>query len=176
MIEDVARLGYLDGVVFDATYGEGTFWREWKPDMLVTNDLYKPADHHCDFRQMPFEDDAFDVVVFDPDYKLTGTPASGNKDFIYGTDRAKRWQERMGDIVCGAVECARVARSCLLVKCMDQVVSGRMVWQTDEITRAVSGVKIDRFDLLNAPQPQPPGRRQVHARANYSTLLVFDVG
>ena len=29
MIEDVARLGYLDGSVLDVTYGLGTFWKNW---------------------------------------------------------------------------------------------------------------------------------------------------
>jgi hypothetical protein len=176
MIADVARLGYLCGTVLDATYGEGKFWTEFRPPWMLTNDSRKSADFSDDYRDMRWADRSFDSVVFDPDYKLTGTPSSVEKDARYGTDEPKRWQDRMSDIELGAAECWRITRKYLLVKCMDQVVSGKMVWQTDRITRVVErygGRKKDRFDFLNTPQPQPEGRKQVHARRCYSTLLVF---
>lgn len=63
----------------------------------------------------------------------------------------------------------------LIVKCQDQVVSGKVVWQTDIVTYAAGQVgmkKVDRLDFLTDPRPQPH-TRQILARRNYSTLLVF---
>lgn len=170
MIADVAQLpGYFEpekGVawtVLDATYGTaGGFWKVYRPANLVTNDLHAPADHHWDFRAMPVEDGAYDVVVFDPDYKLNGTPATGEQDARYGTDENLSRDERMTKIRLGAVECFRACRRRLFVKCMDQVEGGRMRWQTDMVTRAVEelgGRKIDRFDIPTAGRPQPKDRK-----------------
>lgn len=176
LMAKVAELGYLDGAVFDATYGEGVFWKRWKPETLVTNDQFSSADICADFRKLPFADNTFDSVVFDPPYKLSGTPMLGQFDTRYGTDVAMPWQERMRLILSGAAECFRVTKGFLLVKCQDQVCSGEVRWQTDEVwavIRLAGGVKVDRFDFLKKGQPQPKDRRQVHARRNASQLLVF---
>lgn len=179
LIKDVAVLGYLDGTVLDATYGEGKFWTKFKSPQLFTNDLYKPADYSDDYTNLHFLDNTFDTVVFDPDYKMTGTPSSPAMDYAYGTDKPMRYQDRLANIEKGAAECFRVCKRFTLVKCMDQVVSGNVVWQTDMITRTIEnlgGRKVDRFDMVTSGRPQPEGRRQVHARRNTSTLLVFEKG
>jgi len=174
LIADCARLGYLDGRVLDATYGpHGGFWKVWTPAVLVTNDLYAPADTAADFRALPFRDQSFDAVVFDPPYKLSGTPSLGQFDTRYGIDRVLTLAEKIALILDGAAECWRVARRYLLVKCQDQVVCGRVRWQTDEITERLAGLgarKADRFDFVYTPRKQ---RSQVHARRNTSQLLVF---
>ena len=187
LIADVARLGYLDGTVLDVTYGEGAFWRVYSPPGLITNDLHKanPNELHDDYRALSFEDNAVDAVVFDPPYKLNGTPAMGAMDDRYGTGRRTTRAEVLDDIVAGALEGLRVTRRYLLVKCQDQVEGGRVRWQTDVVTEALTHVclerpvaarKVDRFDLVTHPRPQPGGRRQLTARRNHSTLLVFEKG
>jgi len=179
LIADVARLGYLDGSVLDVTYGLGTFWREWQPTNLVGTDLdpaKSPRGCSADVRFLPFVAGSFDAVVFDPPYKLNGTPTA-TLDGRYGVDVPATWQERHELIRSGITECLRVTRRYLLVKCMDQVCSGAKRWQTMEFTRHAEdhGARlVDRFDLLVTPRPQPAGRRQVHAQGNYSTLLVFE--
>lgn len=160
LISHVARLGYLDGHVLDATYGEGTFWKDFKPDFLVTNDLYKPADNAWDFLDLPCRDGAFDSVVYDPDYKLNGTPALAEMDARYGVgeDMVNR-TKRLDKMSVGAIECYRVCRRFLLVKCMDMVEGGKNRWQTDIVTRAiedVGGEKVARFLLHYVPMQQPP--------------------
>ena len=53
--------------------------------------------------------------------------------------------------------------------------SGKIRWQTLEFIEHTLSLRlrlIDRFDFLSY-RPQPLGRRQVHARRNSSTLLVF---
>lgn len=177
MIADVARLGYLNGRVLDPTYGEGNFWSEFRPADLTACDLdprKSPIGYPVDFRNMPWPSRHFNAVMFDPPYKLNGTP-DPELDERYGVHIPTRWQDRMDLILDGVVECCRVAADYALVKCQDQVCSGQVRWQTDDITavaRACGMRKVDRLDLLSY-RPQPKGRSQKHARRNSSTLLVF---
>lgn len=177
MIVDCVRLGYLksDWFTLDPTYGLGNFWTLWKPnpDKFIYDDKYTLDGH--DFRNLPWEDGTFDAVVFDPPYKLNGTPSPEEKR--YGVEVPTRWQDRLLLMVQGLRECSRVLKpkGYLLVKCMDQVVSGKVVWQTDVMTRQATLdrlTKVDRLDFLTDPRPQPH-TRQLHARRNYSSLLVF---
>jgi hypothetical protein len=163
LIAHVARLGYLDGSVLDATYGLGTFWKDFKPETLVTNDLYKPADKAWDFLDLPCRGGEYDTVVYDPDYKLNGTPALEEMDARYGVDGDMvNREKRLDKMTVGAIECYRVARKFLLVKCMDMVEGGKIRWQSDLVTRAVEdvgGEKVARFMLHYVPMPQPPSWR-----------------
>lgn len=177
LIADVANLGYLDGpVVLDATYGRGTFWSHWKPDALVVHDLRVDG---VDFRNLPEATGTVDAVVLDPPYKLNGTP-DVSVDERYGTDAYTDWRDRMALIFEGITEATRVLRSdgYLLLKCQDQVCSGHVRWQTVEFTNHARWLGLGLVDsfLMLGGRPQPPGRRQVHARRNYSTLLVFQKG
>lgn len=185
LIADLARLGYLraEERVLDVTYGYGVWWSEWRPPRLTAHDAdpEKAPDGPLDFRSLPYPRGMFDVVAFDPPYKLNGTPdpTPGGTDERFGVDEAATVAERMALIFDGLTEAARVAkrRGLLLVKCQDQVVSGAVRWQTDEITAHADDLgfdKVDRFDLLGGGRPQPSGRRQVHAHGRPSTLLVFE--
>jgi SAM-dependent methyltransferase len=182
LIVAVRDLGYLsdDMVILDPTYGLGVFWREWRPVSLYGSDI-DPAkcldEEAADFTDLPWADGSFDAVVFDPPYKLNGTPTE-EVDGRYGVHVPATWQERMDLCYRGIDECFRVLKpgGYLLVKAMDQVVSGKKVWQTIEFANraTVNGHRlVDQLHMLTSPRPQPPGRRQVHSRGNYSTLLVF---
>ncbi len=177
MIADCARLGYLRShwLTLDPTYGLGNFWTIWQPTHLVAGDLFTKADMRIDFTALPFRNQRFNAVVYDPPYKLNGTPSAA--DIAYGVNVPTRWQDRIKLIIAGAIDCARVVKcdGYLLIKCQDQVVSGRKVWQTDIISRSMANcgmTKVDRLDFLTNPRPQPH-TRQLHARQNYSTMLVF---
>jgi len=208
LIADVARLpGYLEPErgdpwsVLDVTYGvAGGFWKRYRPATLVTNDLATEAemgsrvvpvetDHHWSYLAIPLDANSFDVVVFDPPYKLNGTPALGEQDVRFGTTKRTSRDEVLTDMRLGAIECYRVARRRLFVKCMDQVEGGEMRWQTDLITRAIEdrclcghdrethvtgvcedalacgcrgftgGRKMDRFDIPLAGREQPKDRK-----------------
>ena len=180
--DGVVPLGYLASwmKVLDPTYGQGRFWTLWRPERLITCDIdpsKSPIGYALDFTAMPFDDSIFDAVVFDPPYKLNGTGGSVTSDEAYGVADRTSWQDRHSLIKLGIAECQRVCAPSgyVLVKCMDQVCSGHVRWQTDEFSAHAQSLglrKVDRFDLLSS-RPQPPGRRQIHARRNYSTLLVF---
>ncbi|MBA3654562.1 MAG: hypothetical protein H0W70_10255 [Actinobacteria bacterium] len=182
LIAACARLGYLKGQLrtLDATYGKGTFWKQWRPDALVTNDIdpESDSDWHADFRVLPFAAGWFDAVVLDPPYKLNGTPTEA-VDRRYGVDVVASRRDRMQLIRDGITECARVlGGGYLLLKCQDQVNGGKVRWQTIDFTehaeRCGLGL-VDRLDILSY-RPQPEGRRQVHARRGSSSLLVFKRG
>jgi len=176
LIADVQKLGFLNGKVLDATYGLGRFWSKTEGVDLTTNDLYTEADHHYDFTTFPDEwASSFDSVVFDPPYKLNGTPTDNSSDKDYGVHKAATIQERLGLMIDGSKECLRLVKKggFLLVKCQDQVSSGRMHFQSDILTNAIDARKVVQMHLLTNPRPQPKGRRQIHPRSNFSTLMIF---
>jgi hypothetical protein len=176
LIAQVAELGYITGLVLDSTYGEaGGFWSVWRPADLVAHDLKVDG---VDFLDLPYSPGKFDTIVFDPPYKLNGTPAEAGFDTRYGVDKYQRWQNRIQLMVDGvtALDPFLKPGGHLLVKCMDQVCSGKVRWQTVILTNHTVGLGYeleDRFDLLGHARKQPAGRRQVHARGRGSTLLVF---
>lgn len=180
LIADVASLHFEpDDAVFDMTYGRGTWWTQYQPTTLVTNDIVPGrADHAFDFREVwaAFGNDWVDVVAYDPPYKLSGTPALGDFDDRYGIDVPARWQDRMQLIIDGLDSAFRFRPRLVLAKCQDQVCSGQVRWQTIELTNHATAQGwrlVDRFDMTGTSRPQPAGRRQVHARGRPSTLLVF---
>lgn len=173
LISDCHKLGYISGRVLDPTYGLGNFYNVYRPDNLITGDLFTPADLKLDFTRLPFPDRSFDTVIFDPPYKLNGTPT----DFVdtrYGVGKYSRWQDRMALMIRGQIECARVVKKGghLLTKCMDQVVSGKVRFQSDIMTNVTGLEKVDELLFLTNPREQPHSR-QMHSRRNYSHLLVF---
>jgi hypothetical protein len=189
LMVDCRDLGYfrdLD-IVFDPTYGEGRFWKLWRPERLMCSDLYVQADmlphglvNPWDFTNFPLPDRTANVTVFDPPYKLNGTPEKGGpatSDKGYGVGgTAVRWQDRHELIRSGITECARVTERILMIKCMDQVCSGQVRWQTREFADLAESRGFSLIDMLHVQgyRKQPEGRRQLHARRDYSTLLVLE--
>jgi hypothetical protein len=175
MMVDVHRLGYLPGTVLDVTYGlAGGFWRHHTPESFIASDLSGVANLVADFTHLPFRDRAVTTVVLDAPYKLNGTPAV-ESDERYGVAQPVHWRDRLALIMRGTTEVCRVADELVLIKVQDQVVSNKIRWQTDLVTR-VAGVagfeKVDRFEL-SSYRPQPAGRGQNHTRADTSQLLIF---
>jgi SAM-dependent methyltransferase len=177
LIRDAASLGYLPGLTLDMTHGLGRWWTKFRPDRLIGCDLEpaKARDVVADFRLLPWRDETFDTVVFDPPYKLNGQPTVAI-DSPYGVHERATRDERHALMLDGFQEAKRVARrgGFVLVKCQDQVEGGKVRWQTDMMTVA-AGASFRKVDalLMSSYRAQPDGRSQKHARRNYSTLLVF---
>ena len=188
MVEDLARLGYLraDWRTIDPTYGRGNWWTRWRPDELTVHDLDLDLDDGdgVDFRDLPEVDGAYDAAVFDPPYVCVGgRTTTGLPDMHdrYGLTDAPRTPAGVQALIDdGLAEVARVVRhrGLVLVKCQDYITSGRLWPGTHHTTtRGLElGLRlVDRLEYLTSPRPQPSGRRQVHARRNLSTLLVWEV-
>ena len=181
LISDVAKLGYLDGAVLDLSYGHGNFWNEWSPERLVANDLdSNKGEHSWDVRHLvPCHwESAFQATVWDGPYRLSGARDLGSFDERYGTGRPATIKETMSLLRAG-LRFGLVTTETggyVLVKCQDQVSSGKKVWQTRMLANygeANGSRLVDQFHFVNNSRPQPHGRRQVHSRSNTSTLLVF---
>lgn len=179
LMAECAELGYLNGTVLDATYGLGAFWKRWQPDHLIRLDRFTKADLVADARRLPFRNYSIDSVVYDPPYKLNGTSTGFGPsalDARYGVASGYRSiAEKHALLLDGTVEALRVAKRFVLVKCADQIASGKynpqtfMVWE-----RAVShGATLVDLLYVVGGREQPPGTRQLHARRNHSALLVF---
>jgi len=76
--------------VADVTYGKGVFWRrvDTRKYQLFASDLNSESTpRECkggiDSRRLPYEDQSFDAVVFDPPYMHTpgGTAHNGHQNF-----------------------------------------------------------------------------------------------
>lgn len=183
LIAAAAELDYLrsEWRTLDPTFGLGVFWSIWRPDRLVAHDIdptKSPTGTSVDATNLPYEDRSFDAVVIDGPYKLNGTPTEA-VDSRYGVQVPARWQDRMALLGRMLAEGARVlGDGCLLFKCQDQVCSGKVRWQTHVFTAQAEGLGlglVDRLDMISY-RPQPDGTRQVTARRNTSSLLVFKRG
>lgn len=151
-IADLAALGYLneDQHTLDATYGKGRFWTKWRPHDLVTNDIdgNRGAQWCRDYRNLPELWGApprFDVVVFDPPFKLNGTGGSHPSDEAYGVATPYiSMAELFNGIRQGLDECTRVVKrgGLILYKCQDQVSGGKRRWTTKR-----TGWETPAFDL-----------------------------
>lgn len=182
LIADLAQLGYLPEPVVDVTYGLGRFWKQYRPLQFAACDLNPDCGVEiADFTKLPYADRSFSTVVFDPPYKLNGTPSQGGpatSDEDYGVGGDYRTPESRHQLMRdGLTDCARVATEFVIVKCMNQVVSGRVHWQVDMMTEhgQTNGLtKVDEL-FVYGYRVQPAGRRQEHAHRDYSTCLVFKV-
>lgn len=164
LIADCARLGYLTegGITWDGTWGEGTFWKAWRPMCLTATDMDPAVDAPhgvIDARRTQWPSGHFAHVVLDPPYKLNGTDqGEGHRYGVAATYRSVN--DVLALMKAMLTEGARVLApgGTLLYKCQDQVNAGAKVFQTDLVTvwAADAGLtKIDQFHYLaHRPQPQ----------------------
>jgi hypothetical protein len=180
-ILDLHVLGYLtnEDSVLDCTYGEGRFWKLWSPSRLTKTDLYPKFDdvESVDFTALTerFGANAFDVTVFDPPYKLNGTP-SGPMDDTYGVGIKAPVLHRLETIMVGTLQSWSVTKpgGYIIIKVQDQVVSGYPEWISMDVRNYLTGSArlVDMCQVINY-RPQPKGRKQVRFRRNTSQMMVF---
>lgn len=118
---------YLTGSVLDVTYGEGKWWDRFTPHPFTFHDLHKVDG--VDFRALPEADQSIDTVCFDPPYIISGGKSAAMPEFqdAYGIGghnlqmtNSEGGNVQLHDLIHGGIdECARVARTWLLVKCME---------------------------------------------------------
>ncbi len=173
LIADVALLGYIkqSDHVLDPTYGRGNWWTKFRPNNLVFHDI---AQDGIDFRKLPYNNETFNIVAYDPPYVSIGgrktTTIKGFHDRYGMTDAPTSPALLQALINDGLTEAKRVVqfRGLILVKCQD----GTYLTQRHAI-EDLSLIQVDRFEHIGKPRPQPPNRTQKHARRNLSTLFVF---
>ena len=158
--------------VLDVTYDRGVFWQNIDE---ATYHLERNVKKY-DFAEVPFNDQTFDVVVFDPPYRMSGTLTDHPTTQRYGNENQN--YKRVPLYYENAVrEAHRVLKmgGILIAKMQDQVVSGQIYFQTNQMMLWAKDFKrmVDEVHVVNNSRPQPPGRREVHIRRMHSTFQVW---
>jgi hypothetical protein len=185
LIANAAALYIRKGdIVADVTFGRGVFWQntDCRNFKLLASDLWPvdPIVTKADFRNLPYEDGSFDVVVMDPPYAhhaarhLTGR----RYDRLQHTKHMDH-AEIIQLFRDGMIEAKRVLRAGgrLFVKCKDEIQSGKQCRSDIEIwliaTKELDLTDLDRFTLHSKPVNQARWQTQKHARKTDSYLWVF---
>jgi hypothetical protein len=172
--------------VADTTYGKGVFWKRVPESAyrLLATDLQGGTDA----RNLPYDCQSIDCIVFDPPYMHTpgGSTHIGHQNYedYYRNNQTstttKKYHEAVLDLyLTAATEAYRVLRDegIYIVKCQDEVCANKQRLTHVEIINELSTsgfVTEDIFVVLRTNRPGV-GRvvRQLHARKNHSYFLVF---
>jgi len=182
LIKQVARLYATDPTlrIADVTYGKGAFWRK-TPQLDVTgSDLITVPERPYDFRDLPYEDNSFDIVVFDPPYLVWPGQHMSNDRYQNAQTTKGFYYSDIRDLYRdGMKEAQRVAGRQVWVKCKDTVSSGSQRWLHHHILTDAEAMGMTGRDLfiLDATSRLPTGgwTTQHHARKPHSYLWVLDV-
>jgi SAM-dependent methyltransferase len=172
------------GLILDATVNAGRFWAGSKRDVVgVDFDPRFRPDVLADNRLLPFQNQSFDVVVYDP-------PHVPNQ----GRDRSKDFNTRFGLVLKSSArngynfahlyppflrEAARVLRpeGVLFCKIADYVHNHRYQWAHLEVVRAAIEAGLSACDciikLRKGPIVDPRWKIAHHARRQHCYWLVF---
>jgi len=172
-------------VVADVTYGTGVFWR--KVPQGVYNLLPSDLAEGVDCRDLPYDSNSIDCVVFDPPYMHTpgGTAHANHQNYenYYKNNRAessKKYHEAVLDLYfTAAQEAWRVLREggIYIVKCQDEVCANQQRLTHVELINELSQYGFITEDLFVVMRTNRPGvsrlLKQAHARKNHSYFLIF---
>lgn len=181
LIPVVLNIYAKDGFkIADVTYGNGNFWKK----VDISKYSFYPSDikiNGVDFRNLPYEDSFFDIVVLDPPYMHgSSTPIISNLDVTYKNNNRDGWGAKYVYSLYeeGISECYRTLKSngLLFIKCQDQIESGKNNFDHIVIYNmaiSVGMIAEDLFILTRTGQPMMRHSYQLHARKNHSYLWVF---
>lgn len=177
-VERLLGLLFPDAVtVLDTTYGSGSFWRDSQADVRVTGMDVNPAraKHVCaDFTRLPFRDNTFDMVIFDPPYHTD-----------VGKAQASVTHQRFGSFATiddlrpaverGSAEAWRVARLGIIIKVQDYIHASQAVWMSLWVQRAIA---VEPYDVLHVQRTcgkirSPKWTRQLSVWRNHATYWVY---
>lgn len=176
LIKDVAELHFLSGhKILDLTWGKGNFWNlvDLSPYTFYKCDI---AYNGIDFRNTPFKDGFFDVVVLDPPYAIKMGKSISKYNESYGLSQIENIQQIYDLYIKGILEARRIIRKggILLIKCQDVTHGGSNYWVHDDIKafcNIINLVPIDLFVLKNSVRSKP--YVQKGSRKNHSYLWVM---
>lgn len=178
LIAAVAPL-YLNGLVLDCTYGEGAWWKRFRPSRFVAHDLHKGDG--VDFTALPEPDGTYDAVCFDPPYiPQGGLEHSTVGQFTDAFGLESRSRDELDDLIAqGIAECARVLAPSgyLLAKCGDYVNGGAFHLGHATLIRAAERCGLYVHDLIIHHTGAGPGGHNIfevqRARRHHSYLVVL---
>jgi len=179
--------------IADVTYGNGVFWKniDISKYELIATDIATGVD--C--RNLPYENESFDVLVLDPPYmegllrnntshKAGTSTYSAFREYYSNGDESNtngpKWHKAVTDLYNKAgIEGFRVLKNdgILIVKCQDEVSANRQ-WLTHvEIINYYEQLGFYTKDLFIVVRQNKVSIsrliKQKHARKNHSYFLVF---
>lgn len=165
----------LGSKIADVTYGKGVFWR----NIIETDyDLHRSdLQTGIDFRSLPYADDSFDAVVFDPPYLNGGSNAKPSLNDCYHNAGAMGHENVLALYLAGILEARRVLlrRGVLFIKCQPAVANHKQNLthvQLMSLLPMIGFIIEDEFILKQTVVPLMRHPTQLHARKNHSYLLV----
>lgn len=169
-------------VVADVTFGRGVFWRKVQKGAyrMRATDLKTGTD----FRTLPYRTRSIDALVLDPPYMHGGArTVKKSLDEPYNVNARKEegCQEILELYFAGVREAYRVLKpkGILVVKCQDQIESGKQWWFHKMLMNLDGFTCVDLFILVQPMTPissHPHWTKQYHARKNHSYFLVHRKG
>ena len=171
--------------IADITYGKGVFWKRVKIEKYD----FHPSDIKTgiDCRNLPYADEEFDCVVFDPPYMHTpgGTAHTNHQNYeeYYQNNAStseKKYHEAVLDLYFKASkEVYRILKrkGIFIVKCQDEVCANKQRLTHVELITELEKYGFLCEDLFVITRRNKPGvsrvKTQLHARKNHSYFLVF---
>lgn len=169
--------------IADVTYGKGVFWNDIDRSKydIHPSDIKTVPEHPHDFTNLPYTNDDFDVVAFDPPY--SHNPGKNNPfETQYKNRETTPGLDHAGIINLyrkGMREALRILKSggLLWVKCQDEIQGGKQRPSLIEIfniaTIELGMLYVDRFVVVNKNGLPIRFKNQKHARKNDSYLWIF---
>lgn len=170
IISDLCEItGDVD--TLDLTYGQGVFWRKFKPESLTANDMYvMPNDgltiYQTDFMSTPLLTGHWSLVVFDPPFTANGPSKNPhNERYRSHRDQAgapQNVKEVRSLLVGGIKEACRISNKWVIVKTQDVVESGQLhanvVLALNTLVKCGFNIHTE-IPFTPSRRPQPSGRR-----------------
>lgn len=156
--------------IIDVTYGNGKCWDGFN-GKVIRADLNptRALDVQCNFQALPFEDGSVDAVVYDPPFHPNVGTIHENRFATMGNNE----HELKEQFVSGLLECHRVARKWVVVKCQNYIHNHKPQWM---VLWAIAACG-EPFEWLTAQSRQKitSGRwkSRKSLRHNESTYLLF---
>lgn len=177
LINIVADFYIPDGaIVADVTYGKGAFWSKTDTSRFILKGT--DITTGIDFSALLYGDGRIDVVVLDPPYMHGGKTVKESINKCYHNENTSH-ASVIRLYAKGIIEAARVLkkRGLLMVKCQDEIESGKQRLSSDEIKSlaVMLGFSVkDIFVLVQNTVPAMREKYQKTARKNHSYLIIFE--
>lgn len=168
-------------IVLDATWGKGNFWRYDEQFRVVgmDNDKLRHAEVLADNQVMPFRNDTFDAIMYDPPH-ITHSWSDWDQSGSYGVAGGRGSIGYLFPLF--LYEAWRILKDdgIVVAKLADQVHSGMTWHQTREFCQCAEAEGFQHCDTIvkvrTAARPQPSGRRQLHASRRHSYFIILRKG
>ena len=177
----------FDPLILDCTFGRGIMWNEcvYQPD-VCTDILPKGVSAGADFRALPFKEESFDVIIFDPPHipRYKGPKCSRLYAERYGIDRGPSEERSISSAFLPfLLEAGRVLKEngVVLAKLIDHVNYHGYTWEQVAFVNKAIEAGLTPCDMLIKKSPaaqliSSKWKNQMHTRRGHCYWIVIRKG